>query len=203
MNKYALLSVSDKTNLKLIALALLRWGYILLSTGGTAKALREMGIAVTDVGAHTGFPEMLDGRVKILHPKIFGGILYIRGNDAHQTVVAEHGIGPIDFVIGNLYPFEQTVANPHCTVPDAVGNIDIGGPSGLRAAAKNHESVTVVVDPADYEAVAEELDSNNGATTPALRVRLARKVFRKTSEYDLAIANWMDEHGPELVDAAA
>src|SRR5690242_4619108 len=145
----ALLSVSDKTGLVAFAQTLAAAGVELISTGGTAKALRDAGLAVKDISEHTGFPEMLDGRVKTLHPKVHGGLLYIRGNAGHEAAVREHGIQPIDLVVVNLYPFEQTVAKPNVALHDAIENIDIGGPSMLRSAAKNHDSVTVVVDPAD------------------------------------------------------
>jgi phosphoribosylaminoimidazolecarboxamide formyltransferase/IMP cyclohydrolase len=159
----------------------------LISTGGTARALREAGLAVKDISEHTGFPEMLDGRVKTLHPKVHGGLLFIRGNDQHEAAVRAHGITPIDLVVVNLYPFEQTVAKPDVALHDAIENIDIGGPSMLRSAAKNHESVTVVVDPADYAAVCEQLTANGG-TTLELRRKLAAKVFARTAAYDAAIA---------------
>ena len=156
----ALLSVSDKTGLVELARALAARGVELISTGGTAKALREQGIPVIELSAHTGFPEMLDGRVKTLHPKVHGGLLYIRGNAAHEAAVAEHSIKPIDLVVVNLYPFEQTVAKPNVSLHDAIENIDIGGPSMLRSAAKNHDSVTVVVDPADYAEVARQIQES-------------------------------------------
>ena len=146
----ALLSVSDKTGLVPFAQILAASGVELISTGGTAKSLREAGLAVKDISEHTGFPEMLDGRVKTLHPKVHGGLLYIRGNTAHEAAVHAHGISPIDLVVVNLYPFEATVAKPNVSLHDAIENIDIGGPSMLRSAAKNHDSVTVVVDPFDY-----------------------------------------------------
>src|SRR6185436_16521066 len=142
----ALLSVSDKTGLVAFAQDLTQAGIELISTGGTARALREAGLAVKDVSEHTGFPEMLDGRVKTLHPKVHGGLLYIRGNETHESAVRTHGIQPIDLVVVNLYPFEQTVARPGVSLHDAIENIDIGGPSMLRSAAKNHDAVTVVVD---------------------------------------------------------
>ena len=184
----ALLSVSDKTGLIPFAQALLDAGVELISTGGTAKALRDAGLRVTDISAHTGFPEMLDGRVKTLHPKIHGGLLYIRGNAAHEESVRAHNIAPIDLVVVNLYPFEQTVAKPNVTLHDAIENIDIGGPSMLRSAAKNHDSVTVVVDWADYAEVAEEIKAT-GNTTLKLRQQLAAKVFARTAAYDAAIAS--------------
>ena len=183
----ALLSVSDKTGLVCFAQSLLAAGVELISTGGTAKALRDAGLAVQDISAHTGFPEMMDGRVKTLHPKIHGGLLYIRGNVAHEAAAREHGIPPIDLVVVNLYPFEQTVAKPDVALHDAIENIDIGGPSMLRSAAKNHESVTVVVDPADYALVAEQIKTA-GDTTLEQRRTLAAKVFARTAAYDGAIA---------------
>lgn len=183
----ALLSVSDKTGLVPLAQTLAAAGVELLSTGGTAKALREAGLSVIDLSAHTGFPEMLDGRVKTLHPKVHGGLLYIRGNPTHEAAVREHGIKPIDLVVVNLYPFEQTVAKPDVTLHDAIENIDIGGPSMLRSAAKNHDSVTVVVDPADYAEVADQV-LTSGNTTLELRRRLAAKVYARTAAYDAAIA---------------
>lgn len=183
----ALLSVSDKSGLVDLAKALAEAGVELISTGGTAKALRDGGLTVTDLSAHTGFPEMLDGRVKTLHPKVHGGLLYIRGNPAHESAVRKHGIQPIDLVVVNLYPFEQTVAKPDATLHDAIENIDIGGPSMLRSAAKNHDSVTVVVDPADYAIVAQQVRAS-GNTSLELRRRLAAKVFARTASYDGAIA---------------
>ena len=184
----ALLSVSDKTGLVPFAQALLNAGVELISTGGTAKALRDAGLKVTDITTHTGFPEMLDGRVKTLHPKIHGGLLYIRGNAAHEESVRTHGITPIDLVVVNLYPFEQTVAKPNVSLHDAIENIDIGGPSMLRSAAKNHDSVTVVVDWADYAEVAEQIKTT-GNTTLKMRQQLAAKVFARTAAYDAAIAS--------------
>jgi phosphoribosylaminoimidazolecarboxamide formyltransferase/IMP cyclohydrolase len=183
----ALLSVSDKTGLVAFAKTLAAGHIHLLSTGGTAKTLREAGLTVQDISEHTGFPEMLDGRVKTLHPKVHGGLLFIRGNAAHEAAVKEHHIEPIDLVVVNLYPFEQTVARPGATLHAAIENIDIGGPSMLRSAAKNHESVTVVVDPADYAEVAAQI-LETGNTTPALRRQLAAKVFARTAAYDAAIA---------------
>ncbi|MBI5383103.1 MAG: bifunctional phosphoribosylaminoimidazolecarboxamide formyltransferase/IMP cyclohydrolase [Verrucomicrobia bacterium] len=188
----ALLSVSDKTGLVPFAQALVASGVELLSTGGTAKVLREAGLPVKDISAHTGFPEMLDGRVKTLHPKIHGGLLYVRGNPAHEEAARAHGITPIDLVVVNLYPFEQTVAKPNVSLHDAIENIDIGGPSMLRSAAKNHVSVTVVVDWADYAQVAEEIKAA-GETTLALRQELAAKVFARTAAYDAAIASHLNK----------
>src|SRR5438094_87610 len=183
----ALISVSDKAGLVPFAQTLAAAGIHLISTGGTAKALREAGLTVTDLSSYTGFPEMLDGRVKTLHPKVHGGLLYIRGNESHEAAVRAHGIEPIDLVVVNLYPFEQTVARPDVTLHDAIENIDIGGPSMLRSAAKNHQSVTVVVDPMDYVDVAKQI-SESGNTTLELRRKLAAKVFARTAAYDGAIA---------------
>jgi phosphoribosylaminoimidazolecarboxamide formyltransferase/IMP cyclohydrolase len=183
----ALLSVSDKTGLLPLANALAKAGVHLLSTGGTAKALRDAGLQVIDISAHTGFPEMLDGRVKTLHPKVHGGLLFVRGNVVHEAAILQHGIQPIDLVVVNLYPFEQTVARPNVPLHEAIENIDIGGPSMLRSAAKNHDSVTVIVDPADYQEVAEQIAAT-GNTTLELRRRLAAKVFARTAAYDAAIA---------------
>src|SRR5258706_7793253 len=183
----ALLSVSDKTGLVPFAQILAAAGVELISTGGTAKTLREAGLAVKDISEHTGFPEMLDGRVKTLHPKVHGGLLYIRGNATHEAAVKEHAIAPIDLVVVNLYPFEATVAKPNVSLHDAIENIDIGGPSMLRSAAKNHDSVTVIVDPADYAEVAKQI-SASGNTTLELRRRLCAKVYARTAAYDGAIA---------------
>src|SRR5437016_2576179 len=183
----ALLSVSDKRRLVELAQTLAVAGIELISTGGTARSLREAGLKVTDLSAYTGFPEMLDGRVKTLHPKVHGGLLFVRSNAGHAAAAREHGILPIDLVVVNLYPFEQTVARPDASLEEAIENIDIGGPSMLRSAAKNHESVTVVVDSEDYVAVAEQI-SATGNTTLELRHRLAAKVFARTAAYDTAIA---------------
>jgi phosphoribosylaminoimidazolecarboxamide formyltransferase/IMP cyclohydrolase len=183
----ALLSVSDKSGLVPLARVLVDAGVELISTGGTAKALREAGLTVTDLSSYTGFPEMLDGRVKTLHPKVHGGLLYLRGNANHEAAVRAQGIQPIDLVVVNLYPFEATVARPNVSLQEAIENIDIGGPSMLRSAAKNHESVTVVVDPADYELVAEQIKAS-GCASLELRRRLAAKVFARTAAYDAAIA---------------
>jgi phosphoribosylaminoimidazolecarboxamide formyltransferase/IMP cyclohydrolase len=184
----ALLSVSDKSGLIPFAQTLVASGVELISTGGTAKALRDAGLPVRDISEHTGFPEMLDGRVKTLHPKVHGGLLYIRGNATHEAAVQQHDIQPIDLVVVNLYPFEQTVAKPNVALHDAIENIDIGGPSMLRSAAKNHDSVTVITDPADYIKVAEQIQAA-GDTTLELRRQLAAKVFARTAAYDAAIAN--------------
>ena len=183
----ALLSVSDKTGLVPLAQVLAKAGIELISTGGTAKALREAGLPVVDLSSYTGFPEMLEGRVKTLHPRVHGGLLYIRGNEAHEAAIRAQGIQPIDMVVVNLYPFEETVARPQVALPEAIENIDIGGPSMLRSAAKNHESVTVVVDAGDYSWVARQIETA-GQTTLEQRRQLAAKVFARTAAYDAAIA---------------
>jgi phosphoribosylaminoimidazolecarboxamide formyltransferase/IMP cyclohydrolase len=188
----ALLSVSDKAGLVPFAQTLAAAGVELISTGGTARALREAGLTVKDISEHTGFPEMLDGRVKTLHPKVHGGLLYIRGNASHEAAAQAHGIPPIDLVVVNLYPFEQTVAKPNVSLHDAIENIDIGGPSMLRSAAKNHDSVTVIVDPADYAEAAGQIQAA-GDTTPELRRKLAAKVFARTAAYDAAIASHLQK----------
>ena len=190
MRKQALLSVSDKTGIVDFARELVAAGYHILSTGGTAKLLAKEGIEVQDVADYTGFPEMLDGRVKTLNPKILAGILARRPDPAHMAALAEHDIDPIDIVVVNLYPFEQTIAKPDCTFEDAIENIDIGGPTMIRAAAKNHESVAVVVDPADYGRVAEELRST-GAVSAETRFAHAKKVFAHTARYDAMITNYL------------
>ena len=186
----ALLSVFDKTGLLPFAQALAAAGVEILSTGGTAKVLREHGVMVSDLSAFTEFPEMLDGRVKTLHPKIHGGLLYLRGNAEHEAAARKHGIQPIDLVAVNLYPFARTVARPAVTLADAIENIDIGGPSMLRSGAKNHQSVTVVMDPMDYAEVARQILAA-GETTPELRQRLAAKVFANTAAYDAQIAVYL------------
>jgi phosphoribosylaminoimidazolecarboxamide formyltransferase/IMP cyclohydrolase len=190
--KRALLSVSDKTGLVEFARELVAMGVEIISTGGTAGLLKKEKIPSTEISAFTGSPEILDGRVKTLHPKVHGGLLFLRGNKAHEKEAADNGIQPIDLVIVNLYPFEQTVAKPDVTLEEAIENIDIGGPSMLRSAAKNYRSVTVVVDPADYADVLENIRANDGATTLKLRERLAIKVFVTTSNYDSAIANFFN-----------
>lgn len=191
MNKLALLSVSDKSGLREFATNLVnKHGYKLLSTGGTAKLLRDAGLPVTDVGDHTGFPEIMEGRVKTLHPKVHGGLLCRRDKEAHLAQAKEHGIDLIDLVVVNLYPFEQTVARPGATREEAIENIDIGGPSMLRSAAKNHESVTVVCDPADYDEVLSSLDDEGKISE--LRRRLALKVYQRTASYDGAISAYLE-----------
>ncbi|MGC1466939.1 MAG: bifunctional phosphoribosylaminoimidazolecarboxamide formyltransferase/IMP cyclohydrolase [Pseudolabrys sp.] len=185
----ALLSVSDKTGLADFARALADYGVELVSTGGTAKALKDAGLAVTDVADLTGFPEMMDGRVKTLHPKVHGGLLAIRANKQHAASMEQHGIRPIDLLVVNLYPFEATVAKG-AGYDDCIENIDVGGPAMIRGAAKNHADVTVVVEPEDYAAVLAELAQHSGMTTFELRQKLAAKAFARSAAYDAAISNW-------------
>ena len=185
----ALLSVSDKSGIIEFARALVAQGIELLSTGGTCKLLKEQGIAVTEIAEYTGFPEMMDGRVKTLHPKVHGGILARRGTD--DAVMATHNIPPIDMVVVNLYPFQETIAKPDCELGTAIENIDIGGPTMLRAAAKNHQYVGVIVDPSDYQAILGELAENQQQLSHATRFNLAVKTFEHTAQYDGAIANYL------------
>jgi phosphoribosylaminoimidazolecarboxamide formyltransferase / IMP cyclohydrolase len=185
----ALLSVSDKSGLVEFAGALAGHGIELVSTGGTAKALKDAGLKVIDVAELTGFPEMMDGRVKTLHPKVHGGLLAMRGNKEHGAAMTQHGIKPIDLLVVNLYPFEATVAKG-ASYDDSIENIDIGGPAMIRAAAKNHADVTVVVDADDYARVLDELKQHGGGTTLALRKSLAAKAYARTAAYDAAISNW-------------
>jgi len=198
----ALLSVSDKTGLVDFAKGLVRIGVKLLSTGGTAKALADAGLPVTEIGEYTGFPEMLDGRVKTLHPKVHAGILARRDLPAHTAALEMHGIPPIDLVVVNLYPFRETVAKPGCTLDEAIENIDIGGPTMVRAAAKNWQHVGVVVDPDDYGALLAELAANGKALSTATRFALARKAFSHTASYDGAISNWLTARGPDGAPSA-
>ena len=188
----ALLSVTDKTGLVAFAQTLANLGVELVSTGGTARTLREAGLTVKDISDLTGFPEMLDGRVKTLHPRVHGGLLYIRGKAEHEAAVAEHGILPIDMVVVNLYAFEKTAAQPGVAFSHLIENIDIGGPSMVRSAAKNFEDVAIVTRASDYESLAEELQANNGSLTRATRWRLAKQAFATTAAYDTAIANALD-----------
>ena len=187
----ALISVSDKAGVVEFARALADMGVELLSTGGTAKALRAAGVAVKDVSEFTGFPEMLDGRVKTLHPKVHAGLLHVRDNPEHLATMKAHKLEAIDLVCVNLYPFETTVAKPGVTFAEAIENIDIGGPAMLRSAAKNHRSVTVVTDPADYMPVLAEMAANCGNTTETMRRELAQKAYARTASYDAAIANYL------------
>ena len=200
--KRALISVSDKTDVVEFARALSRHQIEILSTGGTARVLRESGIAVRDVADLTGFPEMLDGRVKTLHPKVHGGILGIRDDEKHQSQMREHGIEQIDLVVVNLYPFRQTVSRPDVPIEDAIENIDIGGPAMIRSAAKNHQDVAVVVDPGDYAMVAAMLDAHRGALPFVIRYQLALAAFRHTSGYDREIARFLWARHPENADIA-
>jgi phosphoribosylaminoimidazolecarboxamide formyltransferase/IMP cyclohydrolase len=188
--KRALLSVSDKTGLVELGKALAAQGVELLSTGGTARTLREAGLEVKDVAEVTGFPEMMDGRVKTLHPVVHGGLLALRDNDEHRAAMETHGIGGIDLVVVNLYPFEETVAKG-AAYAEVIENIDIGGPAMIRSAAKNHGFVTVVVDVEDYAAVIEEMEANGGQTSLALRQRLAQTAYGRTAAYDTAVSTWM------------
>jgi phosphoribosylaminoimidazolecarboxamide formyltransferase/IMP cyclohydrolase len=196
--RQALISLSDKTGAADFGRALQRFGFEILSTGGTARLLREAGIKVTEIGDYTGFPEMLDGRVKTLHPKVHAGILARRDLPAHVEAMAKAGIPTIDLVAVNLYPFVETISKADCTVEEAIENIDIGGPTMVRAAAKNWQHVTVVTDPADYPALIAEMESASGAISVETRFRLARKAFSHTAAYDGAISNYLtatDIHG--------
>ncbi len=206
----ALLSVTDKNGLVDFARALADHGVELISTGGTARTLRDAGLTVKDISELTGFPEMLDGRVKTLHPKVHGGLLYKRGNTEHEAAVSAHGIAPIDMVVVNLYAFEKTAAQPGVAFGHLVENIDIGGPSMVRSAAKNFEDVAVVTRVEDYPTLVEELKANHGALSRATRWRLARAAFGLTAAYDTAIANTLDQiaeapeaEAPASPDAAA
>lgn len=192
--KRALISVSDKTGIVELAGALKKFGTEIISTGGTAKMLKGAGIDVIEMSAYTGFPEMLDGRVKTLHPKIHGGLLSLRDNPAHMATVKEHSIGLIDMVVVNLYPFEATIKKQGVTIEEAIENIDIGGPSMLRSAAKNYRSVAVVSDPADYPKILQELKENKGALSEETLERLGVKVFNLTSYYDAVIYGYLSAH---------
>ena len=187
----AIVSVTDKSGVADFCLELSGFGVQILSTGGTARVLAEAGVQVTEVSDFTGFPEMLGGRVKTLHPRVHAGILYRREDISHVEQMESNDLAPIDLVVVNLYPFQQTVANPDCTIEDAIENIDIGGPTLLRAAAKNFESVTVVVDPADYKLVLDEMKVTGGSTSRSTRFNLAKKVYALTSAYDAAITGYL------------
>jgi phosphoribosylaminoimidazolecarboxamide formyltransferase / IMP cyclohydrolase len=189
----ALVSVSDKTGVAAFARALEQQGVDIISTGGTANLLRKEKIPVREISKFTAFPEVLDGRLKTLHPRVHGGLLYKRGNAKHEAEARECGFEPIDLVVVNLYPFEATIAKPGVKLAEAIENIDIGGPSMIRSAAKNYESVTVVIDPADYDAVLENMRDNKGETTLKLRERLAIKAFIRTAEYDRAISSFLNK----------
>ena len=190
--KRAIISVTDKKGIVDLATSLSRFDVEILSTGGTAKALRQGGVPVTGISDYTGFPEMMDGRVKTLHPKVHGGLLGLRDNPEHVRMMEKYGIKGIDMVVVNLYQFEKTVAKAGVTLEEAIENIDIGGPSMLRSSAKNFKDVTVIVDPVDYDRVLKEMEDSGGETTLKTRFRLARKVFRLTHEYDGAISQYLD-----------
>ncbi len=187
------MSVTDKSGLVEFAQGLAAFDVNILSTGGTAKLLRESGVRIMEVSDFTGFPEMLDGRVKTLHPKIHGGILGIRENAAHVKTMAEHGIEPIDMVVVNLYAFAKTVAKPDCTLEEAIENIDIGGPTMIRAAAKNSKYVAVVTDPGDYRAILDEMKNSQGHISRKTSLRLACKAFCLTHEYDGNICEYLQK----------
>jgi phosphoribosylaminoimidazolecarboxamide formyltransferase / IMP cyclohydrolase len=191
----AIVSVSDKANLSELALCLKEFNVEILSTGGTKKYLDGIGVNPVEVSSYTGFPEIMDGRVKTLHPKVHGGILNIRNNNEHQAAMQAHNIKHIDMIVVNLYPFKEVISKG-CTFEDAIENIDIGGPSMIRAAAKNFKFVTVVVDPADYPRVIESMKQQKGETTEELRFYLARKVFYITADYDKAIYSYLSEIKP-------
>lgn len=190
--KRAIVSVTDKSGIVDFAASLSRLGVEILSTGGTATALRQGGVQVMDISEYTGFPEMMDGRVKTLHPKVHGGLLGLRDNPEHVRMMTAHGITPIDMVVVNLYQFEKTVAREGVNLEEAIENIDIGGPSMLRSSAKNFRFVTVIVDPADYDAVLGEMTASGGETSIETRFRLAKKVFRLTHAYDGAISRYLE-----------
>jgi len=189
----ALISVSNKKGIAEFANVLHTMGIEILSTGGTAKTLRDSGIAVKDVSEHTGFPEMLDGRVKTLHPKIHGGLLSRRDNPKDMEEIRKHGIDTIDMVVVNLYPFEETISRAGVSFAEAIENIDIGGPAMLRSASKNFQDVAVIVDPSDYENIINEMQKMNGDLSYRTRLELAKKVFRHTSRYDAIIADYLTE----------
>jgi phosphoribosylaminoimidazolecarboxamide formyltransferase / IMP cyclohydrolase len=201
MIKQALISVSDKTGVLDFAKALSAMGVNLLSTGGTAKLLADNGVKVTEVADYTGFPEMLDGRVKTLHPKVHGGILARRDLPEHVAALEKHGIPTIDMVVVNLYPFQQTVAKEHCSLEDAIENIDIGGPTMLRSSAKNHKDVVVICDPVDYSRVLDEMKANKGEVSYDTKFALATKVFAHTAQYDGAITNYLTSLGEDKAHA--
>lgn len=192
----ALISVTDKSGVVKFASDLHVFGVEILSTGGTAKTIAASGIKIKEVSEFTGFPEMLDGRVKTLHPKVHGGILGIRSNPDHAEAMKKHGIEPIDMVVVNLYAFEKTIEDPSCSLANAIENIDIGGPTLLRAAAKNYPFVTVITDPDDYVIVIDEMKAMGGSVSSATNFRLAKKVFRLTHQYDGAIATYLESIKP-------
>jgi len=189
----AIISVTDKTGISDFAKSLSKFEVEILSTGGTARVLRENEISVTDISDYTGFPEIMDGRVKTLHPKVHGGLLALRDNPEHIKMMQKHDIKAIGLVVVNLYQFEKTVAKQEVTLEEAIENIDIGGPSMLRSSAKNFKYVTVIIDPADYAVVLQEMESSGGQTTLSTRFRLAKKVFKLTHYYDGAISHYMEK----------
>jgi phosphoribosylaminoimidazolecarboxamide formyltransferase/IMP cyclohydrolase len=195
--KRAVISVSNKEGVVEFAKALISMGVDILSTGGTAKTLRDAGISVKEVSEYTGFPEMLDGRVKTLHPKIHGGLLSRRDNLKDMEEIKKHGIDTIDMVVVNLYPFEETISRPGVTFGEAIENIDIGGPTMLRSASKNFQDVAVIVDPSDYKKIIREMKKLKGTLSDRTRLRLAKKVFKRTSQYDKAIAAYLSKVAKE------
>jgi phosphoribosylaminoimidazolecarboxamide formyltransferase/IMP cyclohydrolase len=188
----AVVSVSDKTGVVDFVRNLVEMGVEILSTGGTGRILKDSGLEVMDVSEYTAFPEMMDGRVKTLHPKIHGGILGRRDNPRDRGEMEAHGINPIDMVVVNLYPFEKTVAREKCALEEAIENIDIGGPTMIRSAAKNYRDVSVIVDPADYPAIIKEMREDQGRVSPQTNLHLARKVFQMTARYDTAISTYLE-----------
>ncbi|HYA11918.1 MAG TPA: hypothetical protein VEF37_02900 [Thermodesulfovibrionales bacterium] len=195
--KRALISVSNKEGVVEFAKTLISMGVEILSTGGTAKTLRDAGISVKEVSEYTGFPEMLDGRVKTLHPKIHGGLLSRRDNLKDMEEIKKHGIDTIDMVVVNLYPFEETISRPGVTFAEAIENIDIGGPTMLRSASKNFQDVAVIVDPSDYKKIIREMKKLKGTLSDRTRLRLAKRVFKRTSQYDKAIAAYLTKVAAE------
>ena len=189
----ALISVTDKSGVVDFAIALSKFGVKILSTGGTAKVLRDGGVSVTDISSYTGFPEMMDGRIKTLHPKVHGGLLGVRDNPEHVRMMNEHGIEPIDLIVVNLYQFEKAVSKEGVTLEEAIENIDIGGPAMLRSSAKNFKDVTVIVDPLDYGLVLKEMEESGGSTSLKTRFSLAKKVFQLTHKYDGAISRYLEK----------
>jgi len=188
-----LISVSNKAGIVEFAKELAAMQIEIISTGGTAAMLQKNGVPVVEISDYTGFPEIMDGRVKTLHPKIHGGLLALRDNPEHVKIMEEQGIPPIDMVVVNLYPFEETIKKPDCTLEEAIENIDIGGPTMLRSAAKNYRFVTVIIDPGDYETVLKELKENNRQVSDQLKMRLAQKVFTHTARYDSLISTYLDK----------